>query len=327
MVDTTFKALKGKYDPAVLTGLDLLVCVRKWSPGAPYIPTSLVSTTGVLQALPAGWVTVGEMQQKAGLDLTPNTKTSNIDGYGSQPSRRVVVTGEEFTVDYFAQEWRKVNQEMYYGTDLTGVVVNPTSGEWRGRKQSNNTLQYYSALVIAYDGMPSAELYPFWIYPKVAVTKRGKQSMQIGSEIGFPCTLSIFDDGDYGSLFDFGVAGPGMLTIAPKTGFTVPTNEIQLVTITGVPTAGTFTLSFGGQTTTAITFNAAASAVQTALVALSTIGTGNVTVTGSTGGPYTATFGGTLGNTNVAQMTADGTLLTGGTTPSVVVTTTTQGSP
>jgi hypothetical protein len=55
------------------------------------------------------------------------------------------------------------------------------------------------------------------------------------------------------------------------------------------PTAGTFTLTKNGQTTSAIAFNAAASAVKTALEALSTIGTGNVTVTATV-----ATGAGTL---------------------------------
>lgn len=104
------------------------------------------------------------------------------------------------------------------------------------------------------------------------------------------------------------------------------TNEVQTVTITGTPTGGTFTLTFGGHTTTAIAFNAIASAVQSALVALTSVGTGNVLVSGSAGGPYTVTFQGILAGTNVAQMTASGAGLTGGTSPAVAVTTATPGA-
>lgn len=102
------------------------------------------------------------------------------------------------------------------------------------------------------------------------------------------------------------------------------TNEVQTVTISGTPTGGTFTLTFGGQETAGIAHNAAASAVQSALELLSTVGAGNVTVSGSAGGPYTVTFAGDLAGANVAQMTADDEL-TGGTTPSVAVTTATAG--
>ncbi|WP_280425280.1 major capsid protein [Nocardia carnea] len=104
------------------------------------------------------------------------------------------------------------------------------------------------------------------------------------------------------------------------------TNEVQTVTITGTPTGGHFTLSFGGSTTSNLAHNATAATVQAALAALPTIGTGNIAVAGSAGGPYTVTFIGALGATNVAAMTATGSL-TGGTTPAVAVALTTAGGP
>jgi hypothetical protein len=48
-------------------------------------------------------------------------------------------------------------------------------------------------------------------------------------------------------------------------------------------TSGTFKLGYGGQLTSAIAYNASTSTVQSALAALSTIGTGNVTVSGAPG--------------------------------------------
>jgi hypothetical protein len=102
------------------------------------------------------------------------------------------------------------------------------------------------------------------------------------------------------------------------------TDEKQSVTVTGAPTGGTYTLTYSGQTTAAIAYNATAAAVQTALAALSNIGAGNVLVTGANGGPYTVAFVGTLANTDVAQMTATASL-TGGTSPGVTIATTTAG--
>ncbi len=63
-------------------------------------------------------------------------------------------------------------------------------------------------------------------------------------------------------------------------------DEIQQVAITGSPTGGSFTLTFGGQTTAAIQWNDTAATVQTRLAALSSIGAGNV---GVSGGPGPAT--------------------------------------
>ena len=97
-------------------------------------------------------------------------------------------------------------------------------------------------------------------------------------------------------------------------------NEVQTVTIDA--TGGTFTLTYAGQTTTAIAEAAAATAVQSALEALSNIAVGDVSVAGSAGGPYTVTFTGLLGSQNVAQMTASGASLTGGAGTAVVTTNT-----
>src|SRR5260221_780463 len=65
----------------------------------------------------------------------------------------------------------------------------------------------------------------------------------------------------------------------------------QTFTVTGA--SGTFTLTFNGQTTGPLGFNATAAQVQTALQGLSTIGAGNVTVA-QFGNLYTVTFVGAL---------------------------------
>lgn len=80
----------------------------------------------------------------------------------------------------------------------------------------------------------------------------------------------------------------------------------------GSPSAGTFTLTYKSQTTAGIAYNAAASAVASALQALSSIGATGCTVTGSPGGPYSVTMAGALANDS-STLTGSGTGLTGGT--------------
>jgi hypothetical protein len=105
------------------------------------------------------------------------------------------------------------------------------------------------------------------------------------------------------------------------------TNEVQRVAITGSPTGGTFRLTFDGQTTAGIAYNANAAAVQAALEALPNITPGDVLCTGGTlpGTPVDVEFRGQYRQTNVPAMTADGTGLTGGSSPTVTVTTVTAG--
>lgn len=97
-------------------------------------------------------------------------------------------------------------------------------------------------------------------------------------------------------------------------------NGIQTITIKGSPTGGTFTLTFDGQTTSGIAYNAAASAVQTALRALSSVPSSTLAVTGNAGGPYTVTLSGALVTTGaVSLITKNAASLTGGTSPDVTV--------
>lgn len=114
------------------------------------------------------------------------------------------------------------------------------------------------------------------------------------------------------------VADPGYTGGGPLS---AGTSEVQTVTVTGAPTGGTFTLTYDGETTDPIAYNATGATVQTRLLDLPNLEPGDVTVTGA--GPYSVTFNAELGN--VAQMTANGAGLTGGVTPNVNVVTATPG--
>lgn len=81
--------------------------------------------------------------------------------------------------------------------------------------------------------------------------------------------------------------------------------------VTGSPTGGNYPLTVGGQTYSAL-FSANAAAIQSGLAGLSTVGAGNVTVTGTGVMTVTLANGGTL--------TSGTNTLTGGTSPAVVIT-------
>jgi hypothetical protein len=164
-----------------------------------------------------------------------------------------------------------------------------------------------------------------------------------------PNTLTYFPvTGDYRNVADPVISGTtnvpdleiieGFVTFYPRLpvgfvayidDFVLATNVNQVVTITLVNAAGgTFTLTFGTQTTTDIAWNAPATgtgSVQSALAALSNIGAGNVAVAGSAGGPYTVTFQGALANQYLTGIEGDEANLTGS-NPAVQTPTTTPGS-
>lgn len=124
--------------------------------------------------------------------------------------------------------------------------------------------------------------------------------------VPFPIKLdpSQFSDGAGVNVALTGDASPG-------------TNEQQTITINA--TGGTFKVTFAGQQTGAIAWNASADAVRDALEALSSGGVGNFQVSLNTL-VYTVTFINALGNSNQPAMTTDATSLTGGAGTAVVAT-------
>lgn len=119
-----------------------------------------------------------------------------------------------------------------------------------------------------------------------------------------------------------------------STAMTVTTNgagaaDVQTVSISGTPTGGTFPLVFNGQVAAGIAYDATAATVQTALRALSSIGSAGVTCTGGPlpGTAVVCTFAGTLATGLQPLMLTGSGGLTGGTSPAVSVAHTTPGLP
>lgn len=126
------------------------------------------------------------------------------------------------------------------------------------------------------------------------------------------------------------------------TGGTYSVTNVQNGTGSWIPSDNTWTLSFGGQTTSLLSDNSTAAAVEAALESLSTIGSGNVEVSGSSingSGMLAVHFTGDLAGQNVSSLVWDlvdfnssfgisvGVLQTGGGGTDEVQTITTTGTP
>jgi DNA-binding beta-propeller fold protein YncE len=101
--------------------------------------------------------------------------------------------------------------------------------------------------------------------------------------------------------FEYGTEAGVYTESTPVTA--LPIDEIQALNLTA--TEGTFTLSFEGEVSAAIPFDAEASELQAALEAIPAIGAGNVSVSGLAGGPYAIQFTGALAEVDVAELAPD----------------------
>lgn len=149
------------------------------------------------------------------------------------------------------------------------------------------------------------------IYGPAWFVNRANSSYSAHVDMQPKCTFKLILEADATGMALLGYMRAGTTYYVRVEALGSVIDNLQTVSL-GAASAGTFTLTYKGQTTSAIAYNATASAVQTALQALSTVGAGNATVTGNTSGPYTVQFTGTLANDTTA-LTGNGTGLTGGT--------------
>jgi hypothetical protein len=166
-----------------------------------------------------------------------------------------------------------------------------------------------------------------WSWESGTNTLPGTYSATGAAELNFDATISDASDTTLtGALTVANVESVFLLATQDMTVRVNAANEVQTISITGSPTGGTFTLTLSGHTTAAIAWNASAAAVQAALELLTSVGAGNVVVTGGPlpGSILTARFRKGLAATNVAQMTSTSSL-TGGSSPAISHATTTAG--
>ncbi|WP_411815490.1 hypothetical protein [Gordonia sp. SND2] len=211
---------------------------------------------------------------------------------------REEITSSKVTFKFTLWQINGRTVAYFYGIDGSKIVTNP-DGSWQfdeGGKPNIGKKQMYI------DVVDKGRILRM-VLSAAQISERGSIVYKSDEIIGFEITVTATPGPEGWSVrrifYGYDLAG---LEPVP----TSPAPTMKTVTI-GDATGGDFTLSFGGQTTAAIAYNATAATVKTALAGLSTIGTGKVNVTGSAGGPYSVVLDASLTGT----LTADGTGLTG----------------
>ena len=105
---------------------------------------------------------------------------------------------------------------------------------------------------------------------------------------------------------------------------TSATSEVQTASLSGSPDGGTFKLTYRGETTSDINYNATANDIKTALEALSTVNSGDITVSGPISNGTTFTFASSLGDVDLLMIKSS--LTNVGNPVTASISETTQGS-
>lgn len=266
---------------------------------------------GDLVSLPPAWRSLGHHTESDGINWTRDVNSDDVRSHGSSEPTRRDISSDVTGLVVLAQETKMLSLEMFHNVDLSGVTPDATTNEIAFNRSRTPSTRYWRLLAVASDGQGADTIYFARFCPRASITDYAEQPWTKGDELRYPLTFTAYVDDDLGYAMREMWGGPGIADLLTDMGFS---GAAKTVTVTGAPTGGTFTLTYNGQTTAGIAYNATAAAVQSALEALSNVNPGDVTVTGNAGGPWTIATAGAA-----PTITANGSGLTGGSSPAVGV--------
>ncbi len=195
----------------------------------------------------------------------------------------------EFKIKLLDVDNAEVKKTAFGDANVTVIPATAEHGARYHVEHNSNQLPISSHVFATRSGSK----YKTWVIEKGRVAEIAEFKNESQDAMGLELTIKAFRNSNGNFVEEYGDIDGSPLAPSDWT--------VAL----GSPSAGNFTLTVGGETTAPIAYNAAASAVKSALELLSTVDT--ATVTGSAGGPYSITLasGGVL--------TGSGAGLTGGT--------------
>ncbi|MFF1382771.1 hypothetical protein ACFVWT_04315 [Arthrobacter sp. NPDC058288] len=185
------------------------------------LPDSLFDVGGALIDLKtAGWLPVG-MVTPDGYEFGRDISKEDVTALGYASAVRSDVTEVARSVTMTPLETgRKHMLELTYGTDLSAVTQDPTSGEIVFEEPDLPVGQEYRLLIVGSDG-PAAEN---WIlgrgYGAVKLASTDSQTWGTGDPVRQPLTFDVFTDTEVGTPVRHYIGGTGAVAHKTVMGFT-----------------------------------------------------------------------------------------------------------
>lgn len=325
MVSTSLSSINNTLLPPTITGpiFDQAIESSAVMSLARRVPLSVTAQTAIpvsMDVPAAGWVTEGGVKPTGRGGVSVKTMTGKKVALLVPVSQEIAMTNAAGLYAQLRQDLptaiaRAFDYAAIHGLDLRTGGAGPfgdylkegaTSIELGTASQANGGM--YADLVAGEAAVVDAG----YDFTGFAADPRLKPTLKLGTDTqGRPLWIDNPTQGFAGgSLIGYPAAyNRGVSGLYRRQG-----HKVQVVTLTGSPTGGTFTLTGNGATTGAIAYNANAATVQTAI---RTLGGpfDAATVTGT--GPWTVTL--SDGAVGPAPLTLGTNSLTGGTSPSVAI--------
>lgn len=190
-------------------------------------PTTLEDpTTGDL-VIPVGFESAGMIEKGAGVSLTHDTDSTDIEAYGFAEPVRTIISKKTISFDADFLETRKtVIEKFWAGTFAQYGTVSAKGGvTFRAPRLPRNI--FYRCLIVGLDDVDGADLYPYWVFPKVKLDDVDNQSLKDDGAQSYKMTFKGQTDAVAGFPVLQGWCGPGWRKLVHKTGFVAKPTSID----------------------------------------------------------------------------------------------------
>lgn len=217
----TFDQQRTDFDNAkLIRKLNKSIAVLRKKTEAVELPESLYEGGELIDLKALGFLPVGKVSTD-GYTFNREVSREAVTSLGYYSPDRNDVTEVPRSITFTANErGRKHMLELIYGTDLSGVTQDPTTGEVVFDEPETPVDSDYELVVIASDGPTDDNWLVGRGYPLVRVNNGGTESWTQEGASTTEITLDVFTDDDLGIPVRHYMGGTGALRHKEDLGFT-----------------------------------------------------------------------------------------------------------
>ena len=184
--------------------------------------------TGELE-IPATAESAGTIEKKAGVDLTNDVESTEVEGYGDAEPVRTIISKRTVQFEATFLETRRVVLEKYWGTyfDDSNLDISEFGGTTIKAPNLPKNLFYRAYLVTTDTDGDGDEIVAYYIMPRVQLVDVGSQKSQDNEALVYTMTFRATRDRVMGFSVLQGWCGRGWLKLIDKTGFVAPLASIS----------------------------------------------------------------------------------------------------
>jgi hypothetical protein len=232
-----FDTLLDAHDELVTADLRAIIF---FAPMTVDVPDTLEDpTTGDL-VIPVGFESAGLIEKGAGIALTHDTTSTDIEAYGFAEPVRTIISKRMISFDADFLETRKEVLEKFWAVsfDTNGTVSAKGGVTFKAPQLPKNI--FYRCLIVGLDDVDGDDLFPYWIFSKVKLDKVDNQSIKDDAAASYKMTFKGYTDSNVGFPVLQGWCGPGWRKLVDKTGFVAAPTSISATPATAtLAVAGT----------------------------------------------------------------------------------------